>query len=173
MSDKDYYAILGVSPSASPQEIESAYRKIVLENHPDLYPGDKVKEERLKLANEAYAILKDPEKRAQYDQKRQMGRQPQKPRSASQRHAGNPFSRILQQMSQQTGVPSSGASTNTSTASSAATEYELQLTADEARYGVTKTLMVNGCSVRVRIPPGVKDGVVIPLLVRIRIRKPE
>lgn len=69
----DYYAILGVSPEASPEEIKKAFRKLALETHPDRNPGDPAAEERFKKINEAYGVLSDPEKRAEYDRYRAMG----------------------------------------------------------------------------------------------------
>lgn len=65
---RDFYEVLGVSKSATAEEIKKAYRKITKENHPDLHPGDKACEERFKEANEAYEILSDDEKRRKYDQ---------------------------------------------------------------------------------------------------------
>lgn len=64
---RDYYDVLGVVRSASEQEIKSAYRKLALQHHPDRNPGNKEAEEKFKEAAEAYSILSDAQKRAQYD----------------------------------------------------------------------------------------------------------
>ena len=66
-SKRDYYEVLGVSKSASPEELKQAYRKLALQNHPDRNPGDKGAEERLKEINEAYDALSNAEKRQAYD----------------------------------------------------------------------------------------------------------
>jgi len=67
MPGKDYYKILGVAKSASPEEIKKAYRKLALKYHPDRNKGNKSAEAAFKDLNEAYAVLRDPEKRKQYD----------------------------------------------------------------------------------------------------------
>jgi len=66
-TNDDYYKLLGVSKNATETEIKKAYRKLALQHHPDRNPGDKGAEEKFKKINEAYAVLSDKEKRAQYD----------------------------------------------------------------------------------------------------------
>ncbi len=63
----DYYKLLGVEKSASPEEIKKAYRKLALKHHPDRNKGNKDAEEQFKKISEAYAVLSDKEKRQQYD----------------------------------------------------------------------------------------------------------
>lgn len=64
---KNYYDILGVSKTATQDEIKKAYRKIAIENHPDKNPGNKKAEEKFKEAAEAYSVLSDENKRKEYD----------------------------------------------------------------------------------------------------------
>lgn len=64
---KDYYAILGVSKTASADEIKKAFRKLALKYHPDRNPDDKAAEAKFKEASEAYEVLSDPDKRKKYD----------------------------------------------------------------------------------------------------------
>lgn len=67
MSKRDYYEILGVTKSATQDEIKKAYRKMALQYHPDRNPGDKEAEDKFKEAAEAYDVLSNEEKKARYD----------------------------------------------------------------------------------------------------------
>src|ERR1700740_3537594 len=64
----DYYKILGVSKTATQDEIRSAYRKLARKHHPDLNPNDKEANKKFQQINEANEVLSDPEKRKKYDQ---------------------------------------------------------------------------------------------------------
>ena len=68
MSKRDYYEVLGVSKTATDDEIKKAYRKMALKYHPDKNPDDKEAEEKFKEAAEAYDVLSNADKRARYDQ---------------------------------------------------------------------------------------------------------
>lgn len=68
MSNKDYYATLGVSKNATDEEIKKAYKQQVKKYHPDLNPDSKTAEDKMKEVNEAYEVLSNSEKRAKYDQ---------------------------------------------------------------------------------------------------------
>jgi len=68
MAKRDYYEVLGVAKTATPDELRRAYKKLAIKYHPDKNPGDKEAEEKFKEAAEAYGVLSDEKKRAQYDQ---------------------------------------------------------------------------------------------------------
>ena len=68
MAKRDYYEVLGVARGASEDEIKKAYRKVAMQFHPDRNPGDKGAETKFKEATEAYEVMREPDKRARYDQ---------------------------------------------------------------------------------------------------------
>ena len=67
MAKRDFYDVLGVNKSASPEELKSAYRKLAVKHHPDKNPGNKASEDKFKEAGEAYGVLSDAEKKQNYD----------------------------------------------------------------------------------------------------------
>lgn len=71
--NKDYYKILGVDEKADAEAIKKIYRQLAKKHHPDAHPNDKKAEERFKEISEAYSVLSDEKKRAQYDQMRKLG----------------------------------------------------------------------------------------------------
>ncbi|HET9275750.1 MAG TPA: J domain-containing protein [Gemmatimonadales bacterium] len=73
MASKDFYQVLGVSESASQEEIKKAYRRLAKRYHPDANPNNTQASETFKQVSEAHAVLSDPEKRKKYDQMRKLG----------------------------------------------------------------------------------------------------
>src|SRR6201995_1015596 len=67
MAKQDFYELLGVGRDASPEDIKKAFRKLAMQYHPDRNPGDHTAEHRFKELNEAYDVLKDPDRRSAYD----------------------------------------------------------------------------------------------------------
>ncbi|MCC0178383.1 J domain-containing protein [Waterburya agarophytonicola K14] len=189
---KDYYKILGVSKSASPEEIKKAYRKLARKYHPDLNQGDKQAEQRFKEVNEAQEVLSDPEKRAKYDQYGQYWQQAAAgtPPGAGMgadfsQYAG--FDDFINELLGRFGGMSGGMGTGSKTYSYrtgspggfggfesafgggfsnmpvADSEAAITLTFSEAFHGSQQHLQLNGETIKVRIPPGAKPGTRIRL----------
>lgn len=181
MADRDFYKILGVSKSASPEEIKKAYRQLAKELHPDRNPGDASAEERFKEVSGAYAVLSDPEKRKLYDQYGEMGLRegfdPEAYHAATQgaagfegfdfgdifggaRGRGGSFDFNLEDLFGRRGRPGGGAYVRMPRRGA---DLQSEVTVDfrDAVLGCTKELSLRSPegerTLKVRIPPGVRN----------------
>ncbi len=168
--DKDYYAVLGVSPTASEKEIQTAYRKLARELHPDANPGDDAAEERFKEVSAAYDVIGDTDTRAQYDQARQMGPGAMGGGGFGGGPGGFTFdvgdmgdlSDLLGGMFGGAGGPFGRGGARP--ARGRDQEAQLRLSFDESVAGVTTSVTISGGvdggtrAIKVRIPAGVEDG---------------
>jgi curved DNA-binding protein len=169
---KDYYNLLGVSKTATQQEIKSAFRKLAAKHHPDKNPDDKKAEEKFKEINEAYTVLSDDEKRKFYDQ---YGSPDGRPPFASGGYQGNVnpedfagFSDFFQGLFGQGGFSGSGfGGRSTRFGSEGFGQYQqvprdleatLEIDLLQAFHGATTTVSLNGRRIDVTIPKGAKDG---------------
>ena len=180
MTKRDYYEVLGVSKNASDDEIKKAYRKLAVKYHPDKNPGNKEAEEKFKEISEAHEVLSDKQKRARYDQFGHAG-----VNGAAGGAYGNPFGGgnpfgqggnfnfngqefhfdfgggglddILGNLFGFGGGgrrrPMRGA------------DYRTQVTVDfkEAIFGTTKSISIEGKTLKIKIPAGIDDGMSIRL----------
>ncbi|HEX2835124.1 MAG TPA: J domain-containing protein [Thermoanaerobaculia bacterium] len=176
MAEKDYYEILGVKKTASDAEIKKAYRELAKKYHPDKNKGNKEAENRFKEISEAYAVLSDSEKRSQYDR---LGAEAFGPGGANPfagfdfsqfmggggggrgRRAGGgrrsstiDFTDIFGDLFGGGGSPGGGGFDVPEQ------EMQAEITIDfrDAIEGTTMTLGVNGDSIRVKVPEGIRDG---------------
>jgi molecular chaperone DnaJ len=168
--EKDYYATLGVPKGASEKDITRAYRKLAKQNHPDANPGDEAAEERFKDASAAYDVLGDAEKRKEYDEVRDM---------VASGVAGPGFGRpgygpgfgggrtiFVEDLDDVGGLGDlfgglfGGGRRTRADVPFPGPDLETELSLDfmEAVHGVMKELSFEGRTVKVRIPPGVRDG---------------
>lgn len=171
MAKRDYYEVLGVSKNASDDEIKKAYRKLAIKYHPDKNPGDKEAEAKFKEINEAHDVLSDKQKRARYDQfghagvggaggGNPFGGQGGAFNFNGQTFnfdfgGGSPFDDILGNIFGFGGArrPRRGADYQTS----------VTLTFEEAIFGTTKNIDIDGKDTKIKIPAGIDDGMSIRL----------
>lgn len=178
MEFKDYYKIMGLAPHASPEEIKRAYRKLARKYHPDVSKESDA-ETKFKEVGEAYEVLKDKKKRAEYDMLRQYQGQQHNPHQANQgAHGSRPFSEekfafeggnfedILSQFFGNRGAPFSSAS---QAPQAADIHAKLNISLEESFHGAEKTIQLqsphhseaNGKMtpglIKVKIPKGITD----------------
>ncbi|HEX6101093.1 MAG TPA: J domain-containing protein [Thermoanaerobaculia bacterium] len=176
MAEKDYYEILGVKKTATEAELKKAYRDLAKKYHPDKNKGNKEAENKFKEISEAYAVLSDKEKREQYDR---LGREAFGPGGANP-FAGFDFSEFMGGSAGRGRRTGGGSRTRSQTIDftdifgdlfgggrggggfEAAPEPEMQaeVTVDfrDAILGNTIGLQVNGDSIKVKIPEGIREG---------------
>jgi curved DNA-binding protein len=165
---KDYYTILGVSKTASPEDIKREYRKLARKHHPDLNPGDKSAEAKFKDINEANEVLSDPEKRKKYDRFGQHWNQPIPDRSKTQRESYpnttadfdqyiNFDSFINDLLGRKRGQPGTSDGFR-SQAPAPDTEAAIALTFSDAFHGIQKRLQLEDEIINVRILAGAKPN---------------
>lgn len=176
----DYYKILGVSKSATADEIKKAYRKLARKYHPDLNPGDKEAELKFKQLNEANEVLSNSENRAKYDkygenwqhgeayEQAQQQRQQQRYTSSDQNFnfEGDDFSDFFQSMfggNSGFGGQSRSGSRSAGKFKGQDVQAELNLTLKQAYESHQQTFEINGKKVRITIPAGVYEGLQIKL----------
>jgi DnaJ-class molecular chaperone len=184
MSDmpRDYYEVLGIKRDASEGDIKKAYRKLAREYHPDRNPGDKQAEARFKEVQDAYDILSDKDKRAQYDRFGFAGPQQGFPGGGQTFHWGSGapggfegidpsdaealFSQILGGMG---GMGPMGGGFNRRARTGGRPRQAAPVTSDvtipfvTAALGGSVSLQVNGRQIDVKIPAGLDEGQIIRL----------
>jgi curved DNA-binding protein len=171
MAYTDYYKILGISKTASEEDIKKAYRKLARKLHPDLNPHDKEAHKKFQQINEANEVLSDPEKRKKYDQygenwqhaeefekSKQAGagsRQRRQTEDAFSDFGGGQYSDFFEQMF--------GSGARSTKFRGQDYQAELHLSLRDAAKTHSQTLTVNDKNIRITIPAGVEDGQVIRL----------
>jgi molecular chaperone DnaJ len=192
MAEKDYYEILGVKKNATEAELKKAYRELAKKYHPDKNKGNKDAENRFKEISEAYAVLSDSDKRAQYDR---LGREAFGPGGANP-FAGFDFSEFMGGGGGRTRRTTSrrGGSTTIDFTDvfgdlfggagrggfePEPQELQAEVTIDfrDAIQGTTMALNVNGDQMKVKIPEGIADGQKLrvkrgnqPMQITVRVR---
>lgn len=171
MEYKDYYKILGVSKTATQDEIKKAFRKLAIKYHPDKNPGDKKAEEKFKEANEANEVLGDAVKRKKYDelganwkQYEQQGNQYSGQRQSRGQRAhdfgdGAEFSDFFESFFG--GSFSGFEQRQTRSRKGADLSASMELTLEDVFNGTTRQVTIDGEKVNLKIKPGTRDGQIL------------
>ena len=138
MAKRDYYEVLGVSRSASSDELKKAYRKVAMKYHPDRNQGDKKAEDKFKEASEAFEALGDQEKRSRYDQ---FGHAAERMGSGMGGSAGNGFGDVFGDIFSEFFSGSGGSSTGRGERGSDL-QYNMEISFDDAVFGSSKEIDV-------------------------------
>ncbi len=191
MDYKDYYKILGVSKTATQDEIKKAYRKLAVKYHPDKNQGDKAAEAKFKEANEANEVLSKPDKRKQYDE---LGENWQNYQQAggyanygggsagggSRRSnggaggfstedfygGGGQFSDFFESIFGGGGMPGAGGRTSGGGRRASKGEdlmAEMHITLEEAFHGASRQVTIGDSKVNMKLKPGVSEGQLLRL----------
>lgn len=179
MTFVDYYQILGLVKTATPEDIKKAYRKLARKHHPDLNPNVKDAQKNFQQINEANEVLSDPKKRKKYDQygkdwehaeefeKQQKQQQQQQQQSSNARRESysgqqseGDFSSFFESMF---GGASGGSRGRQAKYRGEDYNSELQLNLLEAYKTHTQTISVNGKNIRITIPAGIENGQTIKI----------
>ena len=174
-SKRDYYEVLGVSKNASDDEIKKAYRKLAIKYHPDKNPGDKEAEAKFKEINEAHDVLSDKQKRARYDQ---FGHAGVGGAAGNPFAGGNPFGNggNFNFNGQTFNFDFGGGAFDDilgnifgfgggARRARRGADYQTTVTVsfEDAIFGTTESITVDGKSMKVKIPAGIDDGMSIRL----------
>ncbi len=171
MQYKDYYKILGVKKTASPDEIKKAYRKLAVKYHPDKNPDNSQAEEKFKDLTEAHEVLKDAEKRAKYDRLGSQWRKfentsQQKTNSTNRNYGGNgSFSDFFNQFFSGSSFQFSqdDFATDEPNAKVPTEKVSFTLSLQEAYKGAEKIVKAYNKKLKLRIKPGAADGQVLKM----------
>lgn len=182
---KDYYKILGVDKKAGDKEIKSSYRKLVKRYHPDKTKGDKRAEDRFKEIAEAYEVLSDSEKRQKYDElganwdRFSPGDNWQKANTNFYGYSGGArqgnhqfysnvgdqgtdfsefFNAFFGGADGMNGAGFGGSTRRNVSFAGRDVETEIRLSVEEAYNGISAQVSVQGSVLKIKVPPGVKDG---------------
>jgi len=175
MDYKDYYKVLGVSKTATQDEIKKAFRKLAVKYHPDKNPGDKKSEEKFKEISEANEVIGDPEKRKKYDdlganwkQYQHQGEEFAGRQSGRRQHHtysegfGGEFSDFFESFfggGGFSGFDQGRPQQRTRQGSDLNAEMELSL--NDVFYGATKQVTIDGQRVNLKVKPGIRDGQIL------------